>query len=213
MIDLSEGIKPKSDQLNADDLIIGPRTITVTSVRDTGQSEQRFWIHFEGDDGKPWKPCKSMLRVLVKMWGVDGAKYAGRSLTLFCDPTVTFGRDTPGGIRISHMSDIDDDTTIALTVKRGKKAPYQVRKLTVEQKKDAAPTKPRGEIDKARAILETADEATVDAIREPLLAMSWTKEEKIELGALVNSARARKRPAPEVTPEAETEFADEFASA
>ena len=33
MIDLSRTVAPKSDQLNADDLIAGPRTIVVTAVK------------------------------------------------------------------------------------------------------------------------------------------------------------------------------------
>ena len=138
MIDLSEGTKPKSDQLNADDLIGGPMTIEVTEVKDTGADQQRYWVHFVGDNGKPWKPCKSMLRVLVHLWGKDGTAYSGRRLTLFCDPTVTFGPDTTGGIRISHMSDIAQDTTVPLTVKRGKKKPYHVRKLASEKPKQVA---------------------------------------------------------------------------
>ena len=32
-IDISKTIAPKSDQLNADDLIAGPKTITVTGVK------------------------------------------------------------------------------------------------------------------------------------------------------------------------------------
>jgi hypothetical protein len=33
MLDLSDTIAPKSDQLNADDLIGGPRTITITGIK------------------------------------------------------------------------------------------------------------------------------------------------------------------------------------
>mgnify|MGYP000952184106 CR=1 FL=1 len=77
-LDLSKTIAPKSDQLNADDMISGPRTITVTSVK-LAAEDQPVSIHFVGDDGKPYKPCKSMRRVLVKAWGPDGAQYPGAS--------------------------------------------------------------------------------------------------------------------------------------
>lgn len=61
MIDLTATIKPKSDQLNADDLIAGPKTITVTGVKLVAE-DQPVAISFHGDDGKPYKPCKSMRR-------------------------------------------------------------------------------------------------------------------------------------------------------
>ena len=70
-LDISKTIAPKSEQLNADDLIAGPRTITVTSVKLVAE-DQPVAIHFAGDEGKPHKPCKSMRRVLVRAWGADG---------------------------------------------------------------------------------------------------------------------------------------------
>ncbi|MBK8200630.1 MAG: hypothetical protein IPK75_20025 [Acidobacteria bacterium] len=88
---MSKFVIPKSDQLNADDLLSGPRTITITKVSGTGAADQPVAVHFEGDDGKPYKPCKSMRRVMIAGWGVDAAQYVGRSMTLYCDPKVVFG--------------------------------------------------------------------------------------------------------------------------
>jgi hypothetical protein len=123
---------PKSDQLNADDLIGGPRTVTVTAVRaNAGSAEQPVDISFEGDDGKPYKPCKSMRRVMVHVWGADAKNYIGRSMTLYCDPAVQFGGMKVGGIRISHMSHIDKAHTMALTATRAKRAPFTVQPLIV----------------------------------------------------------------------------------
>ena len=51
MTDISGTIAPKSDQMNADDLIAGPRTITVTKVLLCGEPDQPVAIHFEGDQG------------------------------------------------------------------------------------------------------------------------------------------------------------------
>lgn len=127
-MNLSSTIIPKSDQLNADDLITGPRTITITAV-ESGSSEQPVLIHYEGENGRPYKPGKSMRRVLVAMWGSEGAAYVGRSLTLYCDPSITFGPDTIGGIRISHATDISGPMTMPLTVKRGKRKPFTVEPL------------------------------------------------------------------------------------
>jgi hypothetical protein len=121
---------PKSDQLNADDLIGGPRTITVSGVRaNDGGPEQPVSIDFAGDDGKPYKPCKSMRRVMVHVWGADAKQYIGRSMTLYCDPGVQFGGMKVGGIRISHMSHIDKAQTMALTATRAKRAPFTVHPL------------------------------------------------------------------------------------
>lgn len=130
MLDLSKTIAPRSDQLNADDLIGGPRTITITGVKLVAE-DQPVAINFENDEGKPWKPCKSMRRVLVKAWGSDGAKYAGRSLTLYLDESVRFGGAAVGGIRICAMSHLSRDLVMALTATRGTKKAYTVKPLAM----------------------------------------------------------------------------------
>lgn len=141
MNDLSKTIAPKSDQLNADDLIGGPITIKVTGVRAQASSElQPVSISFEGDDGKPYKPCKSMRRVMVQVWGKDGNAYAGRSMTLYLDPTVKFGGIAVGGIRISHMSGMDQQIQIALTASKAKRVPFVVKPLAVQQDEPEGPT-------------------------------------------------------------------------
>lgn len=129
MSDMRQAIIPKSDQLNADDLIAGPMTIKITEVVVRGGQEQPVSIHYEGDNGKPYKSCKSMNRVLVAAWGPDSSKYVGRSLTLYRDPGVKWGGMEVGGIRISHMSDIDSPLTMALTVTRANKKPFTVKPL------------------------------------------------------------------------------------
>jgi hypothetical protein len=134
-MDMSAHVIPKSDQMNADDLISGPRTITITKVSGTGNSEQPVAVSFEGDNGKPYKPGKSMRRVMIAAWGPDASKYVGRQMTLYCDPGVVFGGMKVGGIRISHMTDIDRDFTTALTVTKAKRAPFTVKKLTAEAPK------------------------------------------------------------------------------
>ena len=132
MIDISKTCAPKSDQLNSDDLICGPRTITITSVK-LAAEDQPVSIHFSGDDGKPWKPCKSMRRVLMRAWGADGAQYVGKSATLFLEPGVRFGGAEVGGIRISHLSHLDKPLTMALTVTRASKKAYTVKQLSVPE--------------------------------------------------------------------------------
>ncbi len=130
MVDVSATIAPKSDQLNADDLIGKTLTIKVTKVS-RGEAEQPININFEGDNNKPYKPCKSMRRVLVQVWGKDGQQYVGRSMTLYRDDDVMFGGVAVGGIRISHMSHMKDDkqVTLALTASKAKKKPFVVKPL------------------------------------------------------------------------------------
>lgn len=137
MSDLSATIVAKSDQLNADDLLTGPITITVTGVK-AGNTEQPIIINYDGDKGRPFKPCKTMRRVLVAAWGKNGHDWVGRSMTLFNEPTVKFGGVEVGGIRISHLSHIESALTLSTNVTKGKKAPYTVKRLNDGPRKSAA---------------------------------------------------------------------------
>lgn len=155
MNDLSKTILAKSDQMNADDLAV-PITIKITGVRVT-EGDQPTSINFEGDNGKPYKPCKSMRRVLVRAWGANSQDYIGRYIALFNEPTVKWGGQEVGGIRISGVSHIDRDFAMPLTITRGQKKPFAVKKLQdqesettgpslddIEEAKDAARTAAKG---------------------------------------------------------------------
>lgn len=140
MVDMSRTIVPRSDQQNADDYISGPRTIKITKVTaDSGSAEQPILVYFEGDDGKPFKPCKTCRRVMVFIWGPDGSQYAGRSMTLFRDPTVKWGGMEVGGIRISHMSHMEKPITMALTATKQSRKPYTVHPLVLDAKSELTP--------------------------------------------------------------------------
>lgn len=139
MTNLLPTIVPKSDQLNADDLIGRSLTIKVAKISLSGDADQPVAVHYEGDGGKPYKPCKSMRRVMVQVWGGDGNAFIGRRMTLYRDDTVRFGGQDVGGIRISHMSDIDKPITMALTATRANRKPFTVKPLGPEQAIDAPP--------------------------------------------------------------------------
>lgn len=126
---LSDTIVPKSDQLNSEQLLSGPMTITVTSVK-RGDSEQPIAVHYLGEMGRPYKPCKTMRKVLIFAWGEDGSKWIGRSMTLYNDQSVKWAGVAVGGIRISHLSHIEKDIQMSLTATRGKKDPVFIRKFT-----------------------------------------------------------------------------------
>ena len=129
-MDLTDSIAPRSDQMNAEDLLTGPRTFTVTEVRKGSSAEQPVSIYLaEFPSDRPFKPSKTVRRILVSAWGKETDVYTGRRLTLYRDPDVTFGKDKVGGIRVSHMSHIDKRITLALTTTRGKRAPFVVEPL------------------------------------------------------------------------------------
>jgi hypothetical protein len=117
--------------MNADDLISGSITIKVNKVT-LNASDQPVSIHYDGGEGRPFKPCKSMRRVLILAWGSDGDDYIGKSMTLFADPKVKWAGAEIGGIRISHLSHIEGKLRMMLTETRGKKSPFVVEPLVIE---------------------------------------------------------------------------------
>ncbi|UYM26612.1 hypothetical protein SEA_BAUER_63 [Arthrobacter phage Bauer] len=126
-MDLTESIAPKSDQLDAVDLLSGPRTFTIERVS-KHNAEQPFNFHL-AEFPRVWRPGKSMRRVIVAAWGPTADKYVGQRVTLYCDPQVQFGGDMVGGTRISHMSGIDKPLKVPLLIKRGKSATFTVQPL------------------------------------------------------------------------------------
>ena len=132
---LSSTIIPKSDQMNADDLISGPKTVEIVSVKE-GSADQPVNVNYIGGEGKPWKPSKSMRRVLVKAWGDEGDDYVGKKITLFNNPKVRWAGKEEGGIQISHMSGLKDDKAFSmmLTISRGKRELFKVQPLIVKPK-------------------------------------------------------------------------------
>ena len=144
MADMDPIIQPKSDQLNADSLLGGPITVRVREVRITQGQEQPCSVFYEGDQGKPFKPCKSMAKIMVKAWGNNSKNYVGKSMTLFRDPKVKWAGMEVGGIRISHMSHIERDLVTSLTASKGNYKPYIVKPLKAEvvEVKRSAPEQP-----------------------------------------------------------------------
>ncbi len=128
-MDIQKTVEPRSDQLNFDDVQAVPMTITIDRVKQ-GPPEQPVELHNVEHPGRPYKPGKSMRRVLIAAWGVDASVYVGRRITIYGDPTIRFGKDEVGGIRISHLSHITAPITVPLTVTRGKRAPFTVHPLT-----------------------------------------------------------------------------------
>lgn len=127
-MDITKTVEPRSDQLNFDDVAARSLTITITEVKQ-GPPDQPVHLVNAEFPGRPYKPGKSMRRVLIAAWGNEASEYVGRKITLYGDPTIKFGADAVGGIRISHLSHIPEPLTVALTVTRGKRAPFTVQPL------------------------------------------------------------------------------------
>lgn len=133
-MDISDTLAPTSDQLDSVELTT-PRIFTVDKVT-KGSAEQPVNVWLVGFP-RPWRPGKSMRRVLghPQVWGTDASKWPGRSVELFCDPTIPFGGKAVGGTRISRISHIDKPVKVPLLVTRGKTEMYVVDPLP-----DTAPT-------------------------------------------------------------------------
>jgi hypothetical protein len=134
--DMTDTIIPRSDQINAEDILTGPVTITITGVK-RGSAEQPVDMINAEFPGRAYRPSKTMRRVIVNAWGKDTSAYIGRRIRIYRDPEVTFGRDKVGGIKVSHLSHIDKRLEVALTVTRGQRKTFVVEPLP-----DTPPTTP-----------------------------------------------------------------------
>lgn len=164
--DLRSTIIPKSDQLNSEQLLAGSMTIRVTDVLVGSSDEQPIAVHYEGENGRPFKPCKTMRKVLIFAWGPDGREWIGRSMTLYNDPQVRFGGAEVGGIRISHMTDIDKDMKVSLTATKGKKALHVIKRMADGDASLVAAIKAAGDVDALKAAFKVAYRATKDEKRQ-----------------------------------------------
>jgi hypothetical protein len=133
---LRDTIVPKSDQLNFDDVQDRPLTVKVTGLA-AGSDEQPVIVRVANSETgvalRDYKPCKTMRRVLIAIWGEKGKDWMGKTMTLFGDPTAKFGKDAVGGIRISHMSGITVPVRLMLTVSRGKRSEYVVQPIKAQE--------------------------------------------------------------------------------
>lgn len=164
-MDISETLAPNSDQLDAIELAPGPRVFTIESVS-KGSAEQPVNVHL-ADFPRPWRPGKSMRRVLAACWGTDASAWVGRRVELFLDPEVTFGKDKPGGTRVSRLSHIDGAKKVPLLVARGKSAVFTVQPLP------DAPTPTPENPERATLLAQIKDAATKANVDLAAIAADW----------------------------------------
>lgn len=197
MNDMSQVIVPKSDQINAEDFLAGPRTFTIEGVAINPGTEQPVNIKLVGEP-RVWRPCKSMSRVLVAAWGPDAKVYSGRSLTLYRDPKVKWGGMEVGGIRVSHLSHIEREMLLQLTATKGKRAPHIVKPLVAEvaQMPKQRQTAEQWASEHRAKVDEAADLAALDAlIAKGAKPMAKLQADKPELWEGINTAYSARRAA------------------
>lgn len=172
--------EPRSDQWNADDFVSGSRVFTVAGVR-VGSAEQKYDIDLVGET-RCWRPPLTVLRLLLAAWGDDATIWAGRRVELFRDPSITFGRDSVGGIRVAALSHIDKPLTVALTATRGKRVKHTVQPLPdapdITAHLDAISN--AASIDDLKAAWETASAVSKDP---RILAATNARKAELEQGA------------------------------
>lgn len=134
-----KAIEPKSNQMNAEDLLVGERTFTITRVEVHDSPEQPVSIWFaEFPEKRPFKPSKTVSRIFVALWGEDENVYVGRKVTLYRDETVKWAGQQVGGIRVRAMSHIGKKAvSITLAESQNKRAPWTILPLA-----DDVPTSP-----------------------------------------------------------------------
>jgi hypothetical protein len=173
-MDMTASIEARSDQINAADLVSGPRTYTIEKVV-KGVATGPFDFHLVESPGKVYRPNLGMRRVIVEGWGPETSTYVGRRLTLFNEPTVVWAGAEIGGIRISAMSHLDKPLKTALAISQKKKVPYIVQPLDDaiqgEPSEHPAPPEP------------TAKE--VAACNDPAVLREWWKQSGPDMRAVI----------------------------
>lgn len=185
MSDMTLTTEAKSDQINADSFPPGvSRTIKITQVDVKPGVDQPVDVHYEGMQGRVFRPGKSMRRVMVHVWGKDSAAYVGQSMTLYTDPDVQFGGMKVGGIRISHMSGIKKPVTIALTATRANRKPFTVKPLVTEAEPEFDQEKLLNDSDVAANLGIEAYKAFFGALGKPERAFLLPRHEDLKKRAM-----------------------------
>lgn len=129
MSDVSFAMEAKSDQLNAVDIMGADRIIKIREVQ-VKKGDQPISVFFDGDNNRPWKPSKGMIRILAGAWGTDSAAWIGKSAQLFFEQSVRYAGKEVGGVRVRALSDIDKrGLTFVITINRQNREPYPVAHL------------------------------------------------------------------------------------
>lgn len=223
---LKAALAPKSDQLNADDLITGAIDIVVRKVTIAASGQQRISLFYHGDNNKPYKPGKMMGRLIMELWSNEPSKWLAQGLRLYRDPEVTMKAEKVGGIRISHLTGIDKETEVTLTVSKGVRKTFTVYPLVATAPKPvatpaaaAAPkpisaeTKAAGDTEAAKGVVAytTWKDGLLPEVKETIRPYhsDWVKIAKAADETAAKAATAGSAPEPVDTPVPEPTPAEE----
>lgn len=150
-IDVTKLCEARSDQLNAIDLVSGPRVVKITDVKIVS-GEQPIHVVLDGDSKRPWKCSKSSVRVLAACYGVDANNWIGKHIEIYCDETVVWGGMQVGGVRQSKAEGLSKPLRVMLTKSR--------------QKKEATVINPLSSDDIAKKYGKQPTETTMESVKD-----------------------------------------------
>lgn len=141
-LDVTQMNAAKSDQLNAVDLVAASITVKITDAK-PGSKDQPLILVIDGGM-QPYKPSKTARRLMAIAWGPKAKAYVGKSMTLYCDGSVTWAGKACGGIMPSHFSHIDQGFTAPLPLNGKAKKDWTIKKLNI----DVEPTIRKGIVER-----------------------------------------------------------------
>lgn len=127
-MNISKLRQSNSAQINADDILSGPVTVTITDAIES-TSDQPLFVSVAEFPNKTYRPSLTMRKVLGAVMGDETDNWIGRRVTLFRNPEIKFGREKVGGIQISHVSGIEGPVEVSVLVKRGVRETFRVDPL------------------------------------------------------------------------------------
>lgn len=127
-MNISKLRQSNSQQINADDILSSPVTVTITGAVE-GTAEQPVLISVAEVQGKTYRPSLTMRKVLGAVWGDETDEWIGKRCTLIRNPDIKFGGQVVGGIEIAAMSGIERPVEVSVLEKRGKRRTFKVLPL------------------------------------------------------------------------------------
>lgn len=173
-MDITKALAPKTDQIDATDLIGSPPqvfTIAAVSENNSELAEQQPVNIRLVETSLWWRPSKGMLRVLADNWTKDVKVWVGRKVELYGDPEVYFGKEKRGGTRISRLSHIDSSKTTLINPRGGRGAYFTVKPLPT-----TAPTPtPDANPERTALLAQIKEAATVAKVELATIAAKWAE--------------------------------------
>jgi len=182
MDDWRFGFEVKSAQIGAAEVGAGVTyTIDRVDFRNIGDGQDakmRPVIKVKESD-LDWVTCKTTLFCVEAMFGRSPREWLGKQITLYWDPTVKFGRETVGGVRVAGAPGIRNMT---VKIKLPKKRDQEIRLVDTAPQNQAPPLgtvikgagATREHLDawlasKGKPTTETISEADADKLRDVLI--------------------------------------------